>query len=75
MKYTYNVQGMSCGGCKASVEKYLGQLEKVTNVYANVQKSPAEVTMSNHVSTETLQSALPEKFNLSKKVGGFPNNQ
>ena len=29
---------MNCGGCKASVEKYLRQLDNVTKVVANVEK-------------------------------------
>ena len=66
MTRTYNVKGMSCGGCKASVEKYLGQVENVTKVVANLEKAEAEVTMSSHVTTETLKRALPEKYTLSE---------
>ncbi|CAM3268632.1 heavy-metal-associated domain-containing protein [Aequorivita lipolytica] len=68
MTHTYNVKGMSCGGCKASVEKFLGNVENVTNVSVNLEKAEAEVTMSSHVATETLKRALPEKFILSEKV-------
>jgi hypothetical protein len=35
---------------------------------ANVQKAEAEVTMSSHVTTETLKRALPEKYILSEKL-------
>jgi cation transport ATPase len=58
---------MTCGGCKASVEKYLGQVKNVTNVIANVEKAEAEVTMSTHISTEILKNALPKKYTLSEK--------
>ena len=67
MTYTYNVKGMSCGGCKASVEKYLSLVQNVTQVVANVQKAEAEVTMSSLITTENLQSALPDKYTLSEK--------
>jgi copper chaperone CopZ len=67
MTHTYNVKGMSCGGCKASVEKYLGQVDNVTKVIANIEKGEADVTMSSHVATETLKKALPEKYTLSEK--------
>ncbi len=67
MTHTYNVKGMSCGGCKASVEKYLGQVENVTKVVANVEKAEAEITMSSHVATETLKKVLPEKYTISIK--------
>ena len=67
MTHTYNITGMTCGGCKASVEKYLGNVDNVTNVSVNLEKAEAEVTMSNHVATEALKKALPEKYTLSKK--------
>ena len=58
---------MTCGGCKASVEKYLGNVDNVTNVTVNLEKAEAEVTMSSHVATEVLKKALPEKYTLSEK--------
>ena len=67
MTHTYNITGMTCGGCKASVEKYLGNVKNVTNVSVNLEKAEAEVTMSSHVATETLKKALPEKYTLSEK--------
>ncbi len=67
MTHTYNITGMTCGGCKASVEKYLGNVDNVTNVSVNLEKAEAEVTMSSHVATEALKKALPEKYTLSKK--------
>lgn len=67
MTYTYKIKGMTCGGCKAEVEKYLGKVEKVTNVIVNLEKAEAEVTMSGHIATEILKKALPEKYLLSEK--------
>ena len=67
MTQTYNLKGMSCGGCKASVENYLAKVDNVTKVVANVQKAEVEVTMSSHVATETLKRALPEKYALSEE--------
>lgn len=67
MTHTYNIKGMTCGGCKASVEKYLSNLDNVTNVTVNLEKAEAEVTMSSHIATEVLKKALPEKYTLSEK--------
>lgn len=67
MTHTYKIKGMTCGGCKAEVEKYLGKVEKVTNVIVNLEKAEAEVTMSGHIATEILKKALPEKYLLSEK--------
>ncbi len=67
MTYTYKIKGMTCGGCKAEVEKYLGKVDKVTKVIVNLEKAEAEVTMSGHIATEILKKALPEKYLLSEK--------
>ena len=67
MKHTYLITGMTCGGCKASVEKYLNEIEHVTNVSIHLEKGEAEVTMDKNITTDVLQKALPEKYTLSKK--------
>jgi len=67
MKHTYTITGMTCNGCKASVEKHLGALDKVTNVAVNLEKGEAEITMNSHVATSILKKALPEKYTLSEK--------
>jgi len=67
MKHTYVIGGMTCGSCKASVEKYLSDLEHVINVSVNLEKGEADVTMDKHITTDVLQKALPEKYTLSDK--------
>jgi len=68
MKHTYTIEGMTCGGCKASVEKYLNEIEHVTNVSIHLEKGEAEVTTNKHITTDVLQKALPEKYTVSIKV-------
>ena len=68
MKHIYTIVGMTCGGCKASVEKYLNEIEHVTNVAVHLEKGEAEITMHKDITTDVLQNALPEKFKISKKV-------
>ncbi|WP_111682180.1 heavy-metal-associated domain-containing protein [Winogradskyella tangerina] len=67
MKHTYKITGMTCGNCKASVEKYLGNIDNVTNVAVDLEKNEAEVTMNKHIDTAELQKALPSKYNISEK--------
>ena len=67
MKHTYTIGGMTCSGCKASVEKYLSDLEHVASVAVNLEKGEAEVAMDKHIKTNVLQKALPEKYTLSEK--------
>lgn len=67
MTHTYKVDGMTCNGCKASVQKYLSELGNVTKVDVNLEKGEVEVSMVKHVSTEVLKNALPDKYQLSEK--------
>ena len=67
MKHTYKISGMTCGSCKASVEKSLNNLDGVKNVEVNLEKGEAELTMNTHIDTQILKDALPEKYSLSEK--------
>jgi len=67
MTHTYKVSGMTCNNCKASIQKYLSELENVTKVDVNLEKGEVEVSMTKHVSTEVLKNALPDKYQLSEK--------
>ncbi|WP_439130345.1 heavy-metal-associated domain-containing protein [Polaribacter sp.] len=67
MKHIYKVSGMTCDGCKSSVEKSLSKLKHIKKVTVNLQQEEATIKMSAHVSIDALQSALPEKFSITKK--------
>lgn len=67
MKHTYQIKGMTCNNCKASVEEYLSKVDHVTEVNVNLEKGEAVVTMDQHVDTHLLKKALPEKYSLSEK--------
>jgi cation transport ATPase len=67
MKHTYQIKGMTCNNCKASVEQYLSKVDHVTEVTVNLEKGEALVTMDQHVDTQLLKKALPEKYSLSEK--------
>ena len=58
MKHTYSVIGMSCTGCKASVESALLALDAVSHVSVNLNESEATVEMTRHLSVDELQEAL-----------------
>ena len=67
MKHTYKISGMTCGSCKASVEKSLNDLDDVTNVVVNLEKEEAIITMRNHIEVETLQKTLSSKYAILMK--------
>ncbi|WP_290700630.1 MauE/DoxX family redox-associated membrane protein [Lacinutrix sp.] len=67
MTHTYKVTGMTCNGCKASVEKHLNALLSIKNASVNLEQAEVTIEMSQHISTKNLQDALPEKFSISEK--------
>ncbi len=67
MKHTYKITGMTCGSCKASVEKSLESIDNVTNIEVNLEKGEATITMEKHIEVEELQKFLATKYTISKK--------
>ena len=64
MTHTYNISGMTCEGCKASVEKNLNALAEVTDVDVDLQAGEATITSNQHISLSRLQKALPSKYTI-----------
>jgi len=58
MKHTYRINGMSCSGCKASVESSLSKLLEVTHVTTDIDKQELIVEMTTHVSIEKFNETL-----------------
>ncbi|MDN3492863.1 heavy-metal-associated domain-containing protein [Winogradskyella bathintestinalis] len=67
MKHVYNVSGMTCNNCKASVEESLSNLEQVKEVSVNLKAKTATIKMTSHVEVKTLQDALSDKFKISEQ--------
>ncbi len=67
MTHTYTVSGMTCNHCKASIQKHLNLIDKVDNVFVDLDGSQVHITMSNFISIDILNAALPNKYSLSEK--------
>ncbi|MGC6438262.1 MAG: heavy-metal-associated domain-containing protein [Flavobacteriaceae bacterium] len=67
MKHTYKITGMTCGSCKASVEKSLNDLEDVANAFVNLETGEAIITMHNHIEVSELQKALSSKYTITER--------
>ena len=67
MKHTYNIQGMTCNGCVASVKDKLSKIPTVSNVTIDLDSGEAHVEMVSHIGLETFQSALPEKYTVTEQ--------
>jgi copper chaperone len=60
-KITFNVDGMSCGHCKAAVEKALMGLEGVQTAEADLAAKTVQVTYDeNNVNRDTLAGAITD---------------
>lgn len=66
MTHTYTVTGMTCNGCKSTVEKALLSIDAIDSVQINLEQSEVDITMSKHISTDVLQQVLPEKYHISE---------
>ncbi len=67
MKKEYVVEGMTCGGCVASVQKKLESVEGVRRAIVSLSPPLAEVDLDKSVSLKQLQEATG-KYLLSEKA-------
>ena len=58
MKHTYKITGMTCAGCKTSVESALSSLKEITKVTANLKNETATIEMSSHITLQKLQETM-----------------
>ncbi len=68
MTHTYLVSGMTCSGCKATVQRQLSQVDGVKNVSIDLSTGEATIDMDKHVPTTELKSALKDfKYTIDEK--------
>ena len=67
MKRTYTITGMTCDGCKASVEQALNAVNQVQQVDIDLDKGEAVISMATDKPLSDLQKALPAKYAISAK--------
>lgn len=64
MKNTYNIEGVKCSGCVATVKDKLSKLENVDSVEVSIQEKT--LTVEGDVAKESLQAALSDtKFKIN----------
>lgn len=69
MTHTYNISGMTCGGCQAKVQKLLSGIAGVKNVSIDLPTGEASIEMTSHIPTTALKSSLKDypKYQLEEK--------
>ncbi|WP_276501651.1 heavy-metal-associated domain-containing protein [Terrimonas pollutisoli] len=63
MTHEYKITGMTCGSCVARVKSELLKLGDILSADVQLQSPQATITMSKHVSTDTLQQAVNKAGN------------
>lgn len=60
MKKVLKVEGMSCGHCKAAVERALKAVDGVENAVVDLANKTADVTLAKEVNNDVLSKAVTE---------------
>ena len=58
MVHQYQLSGLTCNGCSASVKNILSKVPSIQSVEINDTRNEATITMAQHVGTGTLKAAL-----------------
>ena len=64
MKSILKISGMTCEGCRSSVENKLGLLDEVDNVKVDLARGEAVIYSKNPVSFSLIKQTLPPKYSL-----------
>jgi cation transport ATPase len=75
MKHTYQVSGMTCNGCRSDVENKLNAVKGLKEVMVTLENEKAVIVMDHHISIETLQNALPDKYSITQEKNVFKSSQ
>ena len=62
MKTTFKISGMTCNGCRSTVENKLSSLDGVDNVQVNLTNGEAIVYSKNPISFSLISNSLPSKY-------------
>lgn len=64
MVHKYQVTGMTCGSCEAKVKSALLMVENISKVEVSKEENTATITMEKHITIDTLQKAIPDKYQI-----------
>ena len=69
MKSILQISGMTCEGCKSSVEAKLRSLDGVDNVQVDLTKGEAVIYSKNPIRFSLIKETLPPKYSLINEEG------
>ena len=74
MKSTIKISGMTCNGCKSTVESKLSSLDGVYDVQVDLTNNEAIIFSKNPISFSLISDSLPSKYNVISN-GDIQNNE
>ena len=66
MKSIFKISGMTCNGCKLSVEDKLSSLAEVDKVHVDLTKGEAVIHSKNPISFSLISDSLPTKYKATR---------
>ena len=73
MKSIFKISGMTCNGCKLSVEDKLSSLDGVDNAYVDLTKGEAIVHSKSPISFSLISDSLPPKYEVTRTANSQNN--
>ena len=74
MTHTYQITGMTCNNCVATVQETLEKLHGVQSVEVQLEPPQATIIMHHHITTEVMNEALAKVGNYSLKMVGHKSH-
>ena len=65
MKSNFQISGMTCNGCKSSVEEKLSSIDGVDDVQVDLNKGEAVIQSKKPISFSLISNSLPPKYNIT----------
>ncbi|RZP11763.1 MAG: heavy-metal-associated domain-containing protein [Flavobacteriales bacterium] len=68
MKRKYKIMGMTCNGCKTTVENSLNLLEQVKSSKADIRLGELTLILKKDIDLKSLQNSIPKKYFINKEI-------
>ena len=68
MKTTFKISGMTCNGCRSTIENKLSSLDGINNVQVDLTNGEAIVYSKNPISFSLISNSLPSKYKVIRNI-------
>lgn len=71
MKYIYHIDGMTCNGCRTSVENSLANIGEVHQAQVSLADKTVIVEAYEYIDIAILRNKISDKYTLTERAGDF----